>query len=78
MADQVPHRPEIPVPGLVAAVDVPPPVAALADQRVEQANEDQAGQQNLPVNPANAVEVNGSFSSLVAISSVVISPRVVV
>ena len=51
MPDQVPHRPEIPVPGLVAAVDVPPP---------------------------NAVEVNGSFSSFVAISSVVISPRVVV
>ena len=78
VADQVPHRLEIPVPGLAAAVDIPPPVAALADQRVEQANEGQAGQQNLPVNPANAVEVNGSFSSLVAISSVVISPRVVV
>ena len=57
MADQVPHRPEIPDPGLVAAVDVLPPGGGFGGP------EGQAGQQNLPVNPANAVEVNGSFSS---------------
>ena len=59
MADQVLHRPEIPVPVLVEAVDTPPPLVVLADQR-ERANEGQ-GQQDLPVAPVQAVEVKLVF-----------------
>ncbi|KAJ7322039.1 hypothetical protein OS493_033202 [Desmophyllum pertusum] len=55
MADQVLHRPEIPVPVLVEAVDTPPPLMVLADQR-ERANEGQ-GQQDLPVAPMQAIEM---------------------